>query len=316
MFKLNVSNSTALLIVGGLLIALATQALSQDYVLPAPSAPLRRLPPVEPQLPPDSIDEAEPVALPAPEAPAVVETPPPDDSVPGSFERYLAEVQGVVGTWPEPWEGTIEFGLSGTEGNSNTFNMRLGAKLKHYTPLVRHDFEFTHLQKSNEDRKTADNTIIDSRIEWPLPDVPWTYYVHGSTEYDKFKGFDVRAAADAGLGYHFIKSKPILLIGRMGASVSRELGGDDDRYSPEMVAGVEWKHVFEDGQKVSAKVEYYPEVVNFSDFRINGRASWEKVIAPEWGLSLKLSAIDRYDSTPNRRIRNDLDYACLLLWAF
>ena len=31
-------------------------------------------------------------------------------------------------------------------------------------------------------------------------------------------------------------------------------------------------------------------------------------------LSLKVSAFDRYDSTPQGRRPNDLDYALLLLW--
>ena len=31
-------------------------------------------------------------------------------------------------------------------------------------------------------------------------------------------------------------------------------------------------------------------------------------------LSFKLSVIDRYDSTPDGRKPNDLDYALLLLW--
>jgi hypothetical protein len=35
-----------------------------------------------------------------------------------------------------------------------------------------------------------------------------------------------------------------------------------------------------------------------------------------WGLSLKLSVIDRYDSTPQGARPNDLDYSTLLIWVF
>jgi len=33
-------------------------------------------------------------------------------------------------------------------------------------------------------------------------------------------------------------------------------------------------------------------------------------------LSLKLSVLDRYDSTPHEAKPNDMDYAATLLWSF
>ena len=53
-----------------------------------------------------------------------------------------------------------------------------------------------------------------------------------------------------------------------------------------------------------------------NDFRLNTQGSWEMAVAPDWGLSLKLSIIDRYDSTPHGAKPNDLDYSTLVIWGF
>jgi putative salt-induced outer membrane protein YdiY len=214
------------------------------------------------------------------------------------------------------WHGSVELGLSGTSGNSETFNVRLGAKAKRDTPRAVHTYELTYLDKSADSRQTAHSALIDGRSEWPFPDTPWSFFIHGLGEYDEFKAFDFRASGDTGLGYQFIKNDATDLKGRFGGSASHEFGGPDDDVVPELVFGAEWKHCFSPRQNVSVQVDYFPNVTAFTDFRMNGRASWEVVVAPEWGLSLKTSVIDRYDSTPGDAKSNDLDYSLLLLWSF
>jgi putative salt-induced outer membrane protein YdiY len=214
------------------------------------------------------------------------------------------------------WHGSVELGLSGTSGNSETFNVRLGAKAKRDTPRAVHTYELTYLDKSADSRQTAHSALIDGRSEWPFPDTPWSFFIHGLGEYDEFKAFDFRASGDTGLGYQFIKNDVSDLKGRFGGSASHEFGGPDDDVVPELVFGAEWKHCFSPRQNVSVQVDYFPNVTAFTDFRMNGRASWEVVVAPEWGLSLKTSVIDRYDSTPGDAKSNDLDYSLLLLWSF
>ena len=119
-----------------------------------------------------------------------------------------------------------------------------------------------------------------------------------------------------GLGYDFIRNDVTTLTGRFGAGVSHEYDGPEDEWTPELIYGLEWERKISDRQKLNASVEYFPNLEHFRDCRINSKASWEVVIDPEWGLSLKLSAIDRYDSTPHGAKHNDIDYAALLLWSF
>jgi hypothetical protein len=98
--------------------------------------------------------------------------------------------------------------------------------------------------------------------------------------------------------------------------VSHEVGGPEDAWSPELLFGGEFKHKFNATHSVSGKVDFYPTITDFGDYRLNSQAAWEIALSKAWGLSLKLSVIDRYDSTPEGAKANDLDYSTLILWTF
>lgn len=216
----------------------------------------------------------------------------------------------------DPWEGSVELGLSGTEGNTETFNVRFGLKAKHKSEHLVRTLELTSIQKSAAGATTANTALVDGRIEWPMPASRWNYYVHGLAEYDQFKAFDYRLSADTGVGFEYIQTESTTLIGRAGLSASREIGGPENHTNPEIAFGSEFKHKFNATHSISGKVDYFPNVTDFSDFRLNSQAGWEIALSHTWGLSLKLSAIDRYDSTPQGAQPNDLDYSTLLIWVF
>lgn len=219
-------------------------------------------------------------------------------------------------TFWDPWEGSVELGLNGTEGNTQTFNVRFGLKAKHKTDYLVRSLEFTSIQKTASGVTTANTALLDGRIEWPMPKSRWNYYIHGLIEYDQFKAFDYRISADTGPGYEFIQTERTTWIGRAGVSASYEIGGPNDEVSPEVAFGSEFKHRFNEMHSINAKVDYYPNVTDFADFRLNTQAGWEIALSKVWGLSLKLSVIDRYDSTPQGARPNDLDYSTLLIWVF
>jgi putative salt-induced outer membrane protein YdiY len=295
-------------------IALALAPLTALAQMPAPGSESYaryidqyRLPPVDvPPAPspgggiPDPLvmDSVEPEA-----ANAVVE--PADENWSSSIWR----------SWTK-WEGSFELGLNGTYGNSETFNIQFGAKLKRETDFSKSSLEVNYVDQSSSGVNTAKNLIAEGRIEWPFGDSPWSLYAHCFGEYDEFKPFDFRLTGDAGLGYAFIETDCTTLKGRAGGGVAREFGGVDEDVNPEIVFGGEFAHKFSDRQKISLSADYYPNVQDFMDARINSKASWEVVVAPDWGLSLKLSAIDRYDTTPGAGSKhNDLNYAFLVLWS-
>jgi hypothetical protein len=216
----------------------------------------------------------------------------------------------------DPWEGSIELGLNGTEGNSETFNVRFGLKAKHKTPQLVRTLEITSIQKTAAGITTANTALLDGRLEWPMPESRWNYYIHGLVEFDEFKAFEYRVSGDTGLGFEFIQMETTTLIGRSGVSASHEVGGPDDDVIPELALGGEFKHKFNPTHAITAKIDYFPNVTDFEDFRLNSQAGWEIALSSVWGVSLKFSVIDRYDSTPQGARPNDLDYSTLVLWQF
>jgi len=224
-------------------------------------------------------------------------------------------------TWYEPvslWEGSLEFGLDGTEGNSQTLNYRVGLDLTRESESWEIDLDLDYNRKTNQSETTTNRAFLDWRLERLFHESPWTWFVHGTVEHDEFDPYDLRVTTDTGLGYKLIRTEATKLTGRVGGGFAREFGLPDEEeyWVPEATFGMQFQHQFSKRHKVKLQVEYMPDVTAFSEYRINTEGSWEALIDEEMNLSLKLAILDRYDSTPSGGKRNDLDYSATLLWQF
>lgn len=217
---------------------------------------------------------------------------------------------------PKPWEGSFELGLDGTEGNSNTLNFRFGFDVERKTDDHVFSLDLDYNKKTTEGEEATNRAFLDWRLERLLAPSPWTMFVHETVEYDEFQAFDARVAVDAGFGYRIVESKRGKLAARLGAGFSREIGGPDDTYIPEAVFGLDFEHRLSKRQKFTLSNEFAPDVTAWNDFRLNTQAGWKVLIDEEMNLSLKLSVLNRYDSTPHGAEANDVDYSAVLLWSF
>jgi len=276
---------------------------------------VRRLPAVE--LLPFPSEETPPAAevLPLPSE----ETPPAADRAaeePHLVAPSIEELPAKPETPAKPWKGGFELGLDGTEGNSQTLNFRLGLNAKRSTPQSALTLDLDYRKNTSEAEETAHRAFLDWRFERLFPNSPWTCFVHGSVDYDEFKAFDLRVTADLGLGYQLIKTKTTSLVARAGGGFSHEIGSTDKSYVPEAVFGLDFERQLSRRQKLTFSTEYAPDVTDIGDFRLTSRAGWEVLVDQEMNLSLKLSVLNRYDSTPGDAKPNDLDYSAVLLWKF
>jgi len=249
---------------------------------------------------------------------------PPSEGGGGGGEEVVHEVvieeTGYVSFFStkywDPWEGSVEFGLSGTSGNSDTLSIKAAGNAKYEDDFRKHKFSINYVNTQQNGVDTALNTIGDIRLEWKFPPGPWSLYVHELTEVDEFKNFDWRVAIDAGASYAFVKNDYTSLSASAGGSTSREFGGVDEEWVPELAFGVDWSWNVSKSSKIKIAVDYFPEIGDFENYRMNTKADWETVLNAEWGLSLKLGLFNRYDSTPNGAEPNDLNYSVTLLWNF
>ncbi len=305
---------------------------SAPFAAPSPAAePLTYPVPVAPALVPTTPAEADvtaPASEPATpaeetEPAAASEVEPGEEPLPEGADEALiveeipTEWYDYPVFWLDQWEGNVEIGLSGSEGNSPTLNYLIGLDAKRETERHILDFDLKY------DRKTADSVEtahrLDSEIRWELlfEDSAWTWFFHETTEYDEFKAFDIRLSYDTGLGRQLVKNDDTSLLARVGGGTSHEVGGSDEDMVPEAVFSMELTHKLNERQKLSASTEYSPDVTDFVDYRLKSKASWEVLLDEETNLSLKVSVLDRYDSTPEEDNKaNDLDYTLTLLWNF
>lgn len=215
---------------------------------------------------------------------------------------------------PLPWDTGIELGINGSSGTSDSLSIQSGGYIKRESRFSKLNLDATYNRTTSGGTETQNNAQLDARNDWLLDErSPWTLFASGNVFYDEFQAFDVQTNANSGIGYRFVHRPGLDLIGRFGAGASREFGGPDDDWVPEALFGGEFNQQFSASQKLYAKLDYFPEWEEFGEYRLVADAGWEiELVQPE-NLSLKISATDRYDSTPNGAEPHLVNYSVLLL---
>ncbi len=213
------------------------------------------------------------------------------------------------------WSKSVELGLNGQTGNTESTSLRVGAKLRRDGKHTIFTSDLRHLRTSNREQLTQNNAHFNHKLEFPLKIYEkWSLFENTNLEYDAFKAFDMRLVFNSGLSYKPIKNEKTELTLSAGAGFSREFGIFEAEAVPEGTLGSSLAHKFTDRQSIDVKFDFYPAFQEEKGYRHVTDASYK--ISLDHGLSLKMSAINRHDSTPNGREPNDLDYAVLLLFQF
>jgi putative salt-induced outer membrane protein YdiY len=213
-----------------------------------------------------------------------------------------------------PWDMGIELGVNGSEGNNNVFSMRAGGHAKRATQRWKYDSSLIYNKNLANSIETQNNAKLDVRLDRILADSPWTLFFLDNLIYDEFQAWNVQLSLNAGVGYQVLKSTTVDLLSRFGAGGTREFGGVEDDWQPQALFGVDYNHQLTPMQKLTAKVDYYPEWEDFRQYRVVSDLGWQVDLDRPKNVSLKFSVIDRYDSTPDGAVPNNLDYSMLMIW--
>jgi putative salt-induced outer membrane protein YdiY len=233
-----------------------------------------------------------------------------------TLEQALDVPVPVVEPPPKLWEGRVEAGLNGSDGNTERFNTRLGAHAVRKTTADVLTLDFIYAKSTQNGDETENKALFTGKNEWLFGDDPWFLYAYTTAEYDAFQAWDVRVTAGLGCGYKWIKNDCTSLATRLGAGFSREIGGPENRFAPELNLGLDLEHKLTERQKFTTTVDVFPDLGDLGEFRAIVKAAWECLIDPTHNLSLQIGVLDRYDSTPEGAKRNDIDYFALLVWKF
>ncbi len=211
------------------------------------------------------------------------------------------------------WDGGVELGINGTEGNAQSFSMRAGANLERETEHNTWKAELIYAKTEANSLKTQHEAFLRLKYE-RLFESPWTWYVRLGGAYDEFRAFDLRLALYSGLGYRYIDTEFTKLKSRLGAGVSREFGGPNDQYVPEANLGLDFEKQLTDRQKFTATLDYFPDWRDSSSYRTVSDVAWVLLLDEASDLNLKISLIHQYDSTPEGQEPSDMIYGIVLLW--
>src|SRR4029079_7250801 len=110
-----------------------------------------------------------PPPVPAPQA--ALQLPPQEDIPAPAPERGVVIGPELVAPAPPPkiWDGSIEFGLNGSSGNSEVFNFRLGVKGKRKTPTNELSLNLLYIRNGQDGQETANRSFMEGRDEWLTP---------------------------------------------------------------------------------------------------------------------------------------------------
>jgi len=215
---------------------------------------------------------------------------------------------------PPPWDMGVELGINGSEGENNVFSMRAGGHAKRVTSHWKFDSSLAYNKNHSNGAETQNNGKHDLRLDRILAESPWTVFVLENLIYDEFQSYDLQMSLNSGVGYQLVKTPTVDLLGRLGAGATREFGGPEDDWQPQALLGMDYSHQLTAMQKLTGKVEYYPEWEDFRNYRVVSDLGWQVDLDRPKNVSLKFSLIDRYDSTPDGASPNNLDYAVLMIW--
>jgi putative salt-induced outer membrane protein YdiY len=215
---------------------------------------------------------------------------------------------------PAPWDMGLNFGINGSEGQNRSQSIQAGAYVKRDAELWTLDSKISYNLTSANSIETQNNAMLDARVDRKLNKSAWSLFVLNQTQYDEFQPFDLRVAINSGVGYKWVDTENFNLLGRFGGGASREFGGPDDEWAAEALFGLDYEYLISDKQRLTAKVDYFPEWQDFGNYRVVSDVGWEIDLDKPKNMSLRVTVNDRYDSTPNGVDPNLVNYAVLLNW--
>lgn len=215
------------------------------------------------------------------------------------------------------WDGSFSAGLNGKSGNSQNVDFNFVLDMTRETDASTSNLLANYFYSANAINTTTDRWFSQFRQERKFEDPRWSWFYQAAVEADRFKDFDYRIALHSGLAYKIFDEELRKLKVRMGAGASREVGSVNNEWSPELQFGADWERRLTETTRVYASVDYYPNVSDFSDYRLNTNTGLEFVIDAERKINFKIFAINRFDSTPpTGNQENDIDYGMALGFGF
>lgn len=207
------------------------------------------------------------------------------------------------------WDARLEVGLSGTEGNSEIANFRLGFNGKKETERERWLVKSSYYYATSDGDATRNEINLDLSRHWLNSGSPWFTFAEGIYDFNEFKAWDHRVSGFVGVGYEFAKSERLELLGQTGGGLTKEFGGANDLKPEGLISAGLIKWQFTDDQTLAGSITLYPDLSEFGKFRVISKLEWLIRMSAADGLMLKFGVENEYESeTEDATKHSDLKY--------
>ena len=217
-------------------------------------------------------------------------------------DRILGDAEG--------WERSIEFGLTGSEGNTVTRDVVAAIDAASEDDARRWKLEARYFRTTADRETTRSQGRARILRDWLIPGRRHFAFAEARYDYDQFEAFDHRVSLGAGPGVDLVDRPKLALRGRSGLFLTRTFGSPGrDRIDPEASFGaeLEWRPNERNDFELANTVRF--SLREPGDLRNLTRVSWKTRISEEAGLSFKLGLENEWESEVLEDERaNDLTY--------
>jgi len=212
----------------------------------------------------------------------------------------------------EPWSGSFDLSLNGSEGNTDTQIFRTELDIKHDVADSVDNFIALFRRSMTDDDATEEKFFTQLRHEWKMPDSKWRPFVQGSYEKNQFTDYDSLTAVAGGAAYQFMDGPVHKLQGRIGGGLSHKSGNDDpdaDKNTVEALVGGDWAWQINEISKFFLYTDVYPAINPSGGFRSISRVSYETKVDPSSPWFVKAGVDLFHDSNAGEGSdKNDWNY--------
>jgi putative salt-induced outer membrane protein YdiY len=227
---------------------------------------------------------------------------------------------GLFGTkFMEGWKRSVGFGFGGASGNSSDASINASLDFSRDAETFRGVFDAGYFYSTQNGVKTTNSFAAGYQHDFLFSESKWFLFGRGRYQFDEFQPWENRISASAGVGYDFLEHKDYDLRGELGAGVAWisntflnatfiptppfGLLTYQSRWTPEGVVGLSGSWRPFKGHEFTAGVTYFPDLMDWPEFRLLSAAAYQIAISPIDGLSLKFGMQDEYNSKTDTSAR-------------
>ncbi len=247
----------------------------------------------------------------------------------GTLELSPDEIESVTLTKKDPiyvhvvpdfffgWKKTLAAGVTGSDGNSDTFSAYAEFKTGYEDDRDRWKMHANFFYGEDDGENTRNQYEAGVTKDWLVPGSREFYWANLLHEYDRFTGWQERTSGFAGIGYAFIDRSDYEMLGRAGAGGNYE-AGQVNEFTPELFLGLTGEWTISENATFNWYTTFFPSLDPvFEEFRNVSGLAYKVSVDAARGMSLKLGVENQYNSeVAEDTKRNDLKYYAALVLDF